>query len=393
VYVMGNNRICVMHIMSSSEMAGGERHVFDLLSHGSERFAHLVLLPYPGPFQQMLREAGFEHRVVDMRKRFSVGSVLRIVKAIRRYRVRIVHTHGFRANFHGRLSCLITRAGHVCTVHVSLLDYRDTSPLLRHLYILIERGLSWMSQAYVCVSETMAEDMVKMGIRPEKVVVIKNGVDLARFHPRKGGEEMRRELGIRPGDRVVGTVGRLVREKGQIHLIEALGYLKDEWKNLKCMFIGEGPEAEFLRQKASELKVQDMCLFVGMRRDVEAIYPILDAFVLPSAREPFGLVLLEAMASEVPVIATSSGGPKEFIQSGVNGLLFPPEDGKALASRVSFLLSHRDESRSMALAGKKTAEERFPVKETVRRTEQVYLSLLGIPEETRGGDMQRRRIS
>jgi len=144
---------------------------------------------------------------------------------------------------------------------------------------------------------------------------------------------------------------------------------------LLCLFIGQGPRFPKIKKMAADLGISDMCIFLGNRKDVEHIYPIFDLFVLPSIREPFGIVLLEAMASGVPVIVTASGGPLDFIKSNVNGVLVPGRDAKAIASEISSLLSNRDKARTIAIEGRKTVEKQFNIKKIVNEIDDLYYSI------------------
>lgn len=367
-------RITVLHILSSADIAGGEGYVRDLLKYADKKNKHLVVLPYRGPFVEVLEDCRYNFTIIDMEKRFSIRSILLLVQFIKENRVDIVHTHGYRANFYGRIACMLAGVKSVSTVHVSLYDYVKTSSFIRYIYIKLERILSYRTSVFICISNAMKQDMLTLGIDPQKIVVIKNGVDLERFYPRHVQDKLKRELGIKTNGPIVGTVGRMVTEKGQIYLIEALQYLKTDWKDLKCLFIGEGPMLPQLRKMASDSGIEDMCIFAGIRKDIEFSYSILDVFVLPSLREPFGLVLLEAMASGIPVIATAAGGPLEFIGPDVNGVLVPVADSKALALKISCLLSNKGKAQAIATEGRRTVENQYSVKKTVKKVEEVYLS-------------------
>jgi glycosyltransferase involved in cell wall biosynthesis len=104
------------------------------------------------------------------------------------------------------------------------------------------------------------------------------------------------------------------------------------------------------------------------------VYPLLDLFVLPSLREPFGLVLLEAMATSVPVLATAAGGPLDFIQSGINGILVPPADSSKLAEQIDLLLSNPDLLKTIGKKGCETVKRSYDVRDTVCKIEQTYHS-------------------
>ncbi len=364
--------INVLHLLDSSEIAGGQRYVSDLIKHSDAKFKHTVLLSKEGPFSFLLKETGIHYEFISMEKKLSLASVMKISRCIRNNNIEIVHSHGYRCNLYGRLSCLFTGAKNIATVHVSLYDYIDTPFLLRGIYLLIESMTSVMTHRYICISTAMKTDLRKIGISEDKIVIIHNGVDLDVFHPRSPDKGLAQELCIVDHHPVIGTVGRMVTEKGHVYLLEALPYLREQWPTLQCLFIGTGPLMEMLRKRASELDVAEKCFFPGVRMDMADIYPLMDIFVLPSLREPFGLVLLEAMASGVPVIATASGGPLDFIHSGINGLLVPPADPKELADKMDFLLSHPERREEIARQGYETVRKNYGIKDTVRQICDVY---------------------
>jgi glycosyltransferase involved in cell wall biosynthesis len=381
-------KITVLHILSSAGIGGGERYVLDLIKYSGESFRHIVAVPYRGPFEQQLRDRGFDYFIVNMERRFSLTALLCLIDYIRSNGVHIIHTHGFRANFYGRLAGMLASVQTVATVHVSLFDYVDTPELVRSFYILLEKVLAFKTSRFLCVSQAMKKDMLRLGIPAQKIVVMPNGVDLDFFYPRSVPDSLKKELGIETEGPVIGTAGRMVPEKGQIYLIGALKYLKDEWKDLKCLFIGEGPSLSKLKKVASESGMDDICIFSGMRKDIELIYPALDLFILPSIREPFGLVLLEAMASGIPVLATDSGGPSEFIESGVNGFLVIPKDSKALAEKITWILSNKEKAGNIAIEGLKLVERHFSVRKTAEKIVEQYLAICGQSYATgRGGAM------
>jgi len=369
------DEIRVLHLLSSAEIAGGERYLYDLVNHSDELIMHHIILPYKGPFAQILKDSGFPFDIIPLKHNYFVRSFTDIIRLIRIKNIDIVHTHGYRANLYGRIACMLKNIRHIVTVHVSLFDYKNTPKLLRYFYFFIETVLSFKTYKYICISRAMADDMRRLKIPAKKISIIPNGVDLKRFYPRPACSKIRKEFGVNPKTPLIGTAGRLVPEKGQIHLIKALKILKDKHCELKCLFIGNGPLLNKINGKAAAFGVKDMCIFAGTRNDIEKIYPILDLFVLPSIREPFGLVLLEAMATQIPVLAFSNGGPQEFIKSGRNGVLAPPEDSYRLAEEIQFLLQNNDRARSLADQGRKSVEQNYNVKNTIRKIDNLYFSL------------------
>jgi glycosyltransferase involved in cell wall biosynthesis len=367
----------VLHLIDSSEVAGGERYLLDLIRHSNPAFEHIVVLSYEGPFSKQLRDHQIRHVFVSMENRFSTKSICKIRDFILNEKIDIVHTHGYRCNLYGRLACLSTGIRNLATVHVSLYDYVNTPSWLRSAYLFVEKATSPLASRYICISDAMRDDLRTLGIRDEKLIVIQNGVDLEVFYPREPSANLYDELRIGGHRPVIGTAGRMVTEKGQIHLIEALPYLLDRWPELRCLLIGTGPLMDDLKKSVAALGLSETCIFSGVRMDMPDLYPLLDLFVLPSLREPFGLVLLEAMASNIPVIATAAGGPMDFIRSGVNGILVPPADPMKLAEQIDLMLSNPDRSRTLAKRGYETVKSSFDIRKTVRTIEETYRSLVG----------------
>lgn len=362
----------VLHVIDSAGYGGGERYVADIIRHASPGVEHTVAVPYQGPLAAQLDKHGFSYRVIDMESRFSPSTVLQLSRWIRKARIHVVHSHGFRANIYSRLAAMLAGRSHAFTMHVSLYDYVDTPLWLRRIYIIAEALTSVLTRRCICISGAMREDALRMGIGKSKIILIPNGVDVRRFRPGKSLPELRRELGIDGNGPVIGAVGRLVTEKGQKYLIEALAGLKKTFPDIICLLIGQGPLLIELKAQAAGLGLSDTCLFAGGREDMERIYPLMDIFVLPSLREPFGLALLEAMSSGVPAIATAAGGPMDFIRSGENGILVPPRDPRALSDAMTDLLSSPMKRKYLADKSLKSVTEHFRIETMVARLESEY---------------------
>jgi len=368
--------ITVLLLSSAAGIGGGERYLLDLIRHASKGVRHIVVLPHSGPFEEVLLGSNIDYLTVNMANKFSIRTIIKLAGIARQIDVDIISSHGYRANFYGSIVSLLSGRKHLSTAHVSLYDYQDTPAFLRQGYLLSEKLSSVVTKCYICVSAAMQQDFIRLGVPRRKTIVIPNGIDLKRFFPRTEKMALRRQMRLDCSGPIIGTVGRMVSEKGQSYLIKALKFLKPKWPRLKCVFVGDGPLRKYLHKLAVDLGVSDMCHFAGIRYDIESIYQVFDLFVLPSPREPFGLVLLEAMASEVPVVATAAGGPLDFIQPGKNGELVPPNDANSMAETIQQMLSDEWRSNSMAQEGRRLVEKHYSVEGTVRKVEEVYASLM-----------------
>jgi glycosyltransferase involved in cell wall biosynthesis len=180
---------------------------------------------------------------------------------------------------------------------------------------------------------------------PNRVHVIANGIDTSSFAPRPGARsDLRRELGLPEDAWVVGTVGRLAPEKDQALLVRAMAPFLGERRRL--VIVGDGPERDALSAAIEEVNAARYVRLTGARSDVARLLSAFDAFALPSRTEGLPLVLLEAMASELPVVATSVGGVPDLVVPLVTGLLVPPNDIPAMRAALLALaespaLGHR----------------------------------------------------
>ena len=175
-------------------------------------------------------------------------------------------------------------------------------------------------------------------IKPEYFYCVPNMVRVARDAPAR----------LRHSPPVVGAMGRFVSKKGFALFIEALAELKARGVAFRAILAGDGEEASQLKALSQERGLQDILKFTGWVDDKQAFFDAVDIFCLPSSHEPFGIVLLEAMAQALPVVATDSEGPSEIIHSGVDGMLVAKNDPVLLAEALASLLSDRQHADLLA---------------------------------------------
>jgi len=187
---------------------------------------------------------------------------------------------------------------------------------------------------------------------PNRVHVVANGIDTSSFTPRPDTRsDVRRELGLPENAWVVGTVGRLAPEKDQALLVRAMAPLLSDRRHL--VIVGDGPERDALRTVIHEANAERYVLMAGSRSDVARLLSAFDAFALPSRTEGLPLVLLEAMASELPVVATAVGGIPDLVVPGLTGMLVPPSDAPALRAALLSIVENPPGARKMGRAARR----------------------------------------
>jgi glycogen synthase len=317
-------------------------------------------------------------------------------------RPEIVHCHTWYAHLAGCIARPLTGARLVLTTH-SLEPHRpwkvEQLGTAYHATAWVERTAYENADGVVAVSEAMQGDVQALyGVRPERVRVIHNGIDPDEYQPRPAPEVLRR-LGVDPDVPFVLFVGRITRQKGILHLVRALRHLRPGSEGLQVVLCAGAPDTP-------EIGAEMQALVDGARRDaaatvvwipemlpkpdVIALYTHAAVFVCPSVYEPFGIINLEAMACETPVVASAVGGIPEIVVPGETGLLVPfaaeggaspePRDAeafqRALADAVNALLADPARRSAMGRASRARVLAMFSWRAIAARTLDFYRALL-----------------
>lgn len=348
----------------------------------------------PGDDVPALQAAGVPHCAVPFTRRLTPGQDLvtlaRLTALFRRLRPTIVHTHTPKPGLLGQLAARMAGVPIVINTLHGFYFHDLTPPATRRFYIAMERLAATCSDLILSQNPTDIETAVAERIAPrERLRFLGNGVDLQRFDPARITTERRRAIraALRiPADvRVIGFVGRLVREKGVVELLTALRALRGRVPPFLCVLVGPVDEekVDVVGPKlAAELGVADLCRFLGRRDDMPEVYSIMDIFVLPSYREGFPRSAMEAAAMQVPAIVTEIRGCVETVEPGRNGVRVPRADAPALAAAIADLLADGATARAMGRAGRELALERFDERRIFTTVIGVYHELLerkGLP--------------
>ncbi len=342
----------------------------------------------PGPFVDQLTAWGITHHPLRHATRsVSPGDDLlalpELVQLFRRLRPDIVHTHNPKPGLYGRVAARVAGVpGIVNTVHGLYAAPEDPRTRKAVVYAL-ERAASTCSQVELVQNPEDLAVLRRLGLPSDKLVLLGNGVDLARFHPRPGtAAEARTRLGVGADAVVVGTVGRLVWQKGFRELFAAAGHMRSI--RPEVVFVVIGPEDE---AKGDALGPADLSaarslgnvVFAGHRDDVEELYAGMDLYVLPSYREGFPRSAMEAAASGLPVIATDIRGCRQVVEHGSNGLLVPLHDVDALTLAVAELSGDPDRRSAMGARSLQKAATEFDDRTVIRTTLDAYRRVVPSP--------------
>ena len=290
----------------------------------------------------------------------------------------LVHSHTWYGSLAGYMARLLYDVPFVATVH-SLEPLRPwkEEQLGRsyHLTTWVEKVALENADRVIAVSQnSRAEILDLFDVDPERVVVIHNGIDLDVWQP-SSSDDARRAYDV-AHDYIL-FVGRTSRQKGMVHLIDAMQHVDPGVQLVCCTSAPDTPEVE--AEIAAKIAGQPRVLWINtlLREDqyIE-LYTHARVFACPSVYEPFGIINLEAMACETPVVASAVGGIKEVVVPGATGHLVPPADPKALADAINSILRDPSKAREMGVAGRKRVEEHFAWSSIARKTLGMYETLL-----------------
>lgn len=259
--------------------------------------------------------------------------------------------------------------------------------------VVYERGIGYFLKrhiratpeisAAIPISEAVAEYLRRNGYRAETMRVIYDGIDPAEFESPGDPGKIKASIGVPREAKTIGIVGNLRPWKGQQHFVQALLTLAAEREDVYGLVIGAASDEDReyetgLKRKVADAGMEDRLRFLGYRDDVVRLLGILDIFVHASERpEPFGMVLLEAMAARCPVVATALGGPLEIIGEGACGILVPPGDPAAIAEACKKYLGDAELMRRVSASAHARLLEKFDIRNTVEQTARLFRSTAG----------------
>jgi glycosyltransferase involved in cell wall biosynthesis len=305
-----------------------------------------------------------------------------LIRVLRRYRADLVHYH-FLEHY-----SLLPILGWWCGSRVQIFTDHFRQPQAVGVVTKTE-CLVWdrvifraLGVRIIAISEHIKKTLVGCyGMRPERVTVILNGINVERFSPGDAGlrARVRAELGLSEDAPLVVCASNLRPEKGIHYLVEAAEIVKSRQPEAHFAIIGAGTELQRLRQDAAARSLQGTVQFTGARSDVHRFMAAADVIAVPSVwQEPAGFVAMEGMAAGRPVVATRVGGIPEYLEEGVTGLLVPPRSAGELAGALLRLLQEPGVADAMGRAGRARAENRFSMQRWVQDTLQTYAAALGV---------------
>jgi glycosyltransferase involved in cell wall biosynthesis len=365
-------RVCIL--IPILDIGGAEVQVIDQLrvfDRSGVWISVCCLVPGNPEMESDARRYSDSFFQLGLRRRYLPFAMLRLVRYLKRGRFDVIHCHMPPADWMGRV------AGWLAGVPVRITTEHGRGLWKSPLRVLLDRVLNRVTDLRICVSRDILEIRARRERTPKaNLEYLPNGVDQEVFRaPARTREDVMGEFGWVPDDRLVVSVGRLVKEKNYTLLVEAVASLMRRDPGVRCVIAGEGPCRGEIDAHIADTDTPENIRLVGARKDIVDLLHAADVFVLSSLREGLPVSLIEAMASGRPIAATDVGGIPDAIENGENGILVPPADVRALSEAIWSLLSDRDFASKLGISAMRTAAEKFSLEHVVRRTKEVYFEI------------------
>ncbi len=372
---MSERKIKIMQITHDLNYGGLQKLVVDISKNldKSRYQVSVCVLREGGPLEEeLLKEDIKIIKLPPANNGIDYLSFWKLFKIFREERPNIIHTHNTQPFVEGGIAAILAKT----PVHVHT-DHGRQFPDKRR-YMFAEWVFSHFANQMVAVSENLKKDISKYeSISPDKIKVILNGIDGNKYKNKIDKNKKRQELNIdNRYNPILGFVGRLSSEKGLTYLIKAMKNLVKEFPNILLLIVGDGGLLEELTQEAKALGLENNIRFLGPRPDINEILGILDVFVLPSLREGLPLVLLEAAAASLPIIATEVGGNKQVVTDGINGFIVKPGDVISLYNAIKQLIIDEGMRKEFGCKSFDLFINNFTIDKMIKEYETIYQDCL-----------------
>ncbi len=372
----------VLHLVSSFHQGGSERQAVQLvrlLKESGRYDVSLACLDSSGALRDEAEGLGLseipEYRLTSFYDRNMVTQLRRFARSLRQREISILHTHDFYTNVFGMAAARMAR------VPVRIASRRETTGWRTNAQKFVERLSYRLAHSIVANSEAVRGQLLKEGVRSEKIVTIYNGLDIERIKPRPGLSRARMlasfDLPHQGNHRFVTIVANLRHAvKDHPTFLRAASRVYRSSPYARFVIAGEGELIGPMRELAGQLGLEQVTHFIGGCERIAELLAVSDVCVLSSKAEGFSNSILEYMAAARPVVVTDVGGAREAVVDGETGYVVLPGDDKAMAERIISLLNHTGEAQAMGDKARKRVEEKFSCQAQLEREESLYDRLL-----------------
>ena len=360
----------VLQLIPTLDRSGAEKQMV-LLARGlpRDRFqVEVATLTRLGPLEAELREAGVPVAAIGKRLKLDPLALARLVRFLREGRFDVLQTWIFAANTYGRIAARWARVPVVVTAEMAVDVWKSPRELA------VDRFLARRTDRVVGNSRAVVEFYRRNGIPDDRLAMIHSGIG-AEEPPLSDRAGVRDEFGWPVDAPLLIFVGRLAAQKGVDDLVTAIDLVQYGLPELRVLIVGDGPMRDQLEATAHAFRLDGMVKFAGHRDDVPRLLAAADLLVLPSLYEGLPNVVLEAMRSAKPVVATAAPGTTEVVADNQTGLLVPPRNPTALAQAIRTVVRDPALARRLGDAGRARVDAEFRAATMIERFATLYEEL------------------
>jgi len=366
----------ILHLISSGGFFGAENVLLKiacLFNQGENQSIVCAFDDERNPHLEVIEKAkglGLPTHTINNKGRFDIGVIFKLKRYLTENKINILHTHNYKSDIIGAFAAKLAGMSLVCTAH----GFTDVTSTVS-AYEKIDRFILkfWFDRVVV-----MSDKMLPK-LSENKKKVIHNGIDVSLYEKSalEYRNEIRKKYGIESGEILIGTVGRLSKEKNQLLFLKALKQVMKKHPNVKALIVGDGPEKDSLLKYVDDEDLKENIIFPGIINDILPVYQALDIFVLSSITEGVPITILEAMASKVPVIATNVGGIPEIISGRDKGMLVESNNLDNLTTALTILIEDKEKRDFLSNNAFEHIKENYSLSQMFKAYEGIYREARG----------------
>ena len=363
-------------LLSASQQGGAENEVLEFLKkYDKSRFSLTVITIKKGNideiFEKQCKLNNIDYRCLNSEKKFSLSTLYKLVSIIYNNKIDLVHANLIQSEIYASLSKLFKWDLEIVSSKLAFNSFKYSFS-----YKVIAKLMSYTNKKIILISESLLEFYhCTINIPKNKLKVVYCGVDPKYFnntYSEKKISDLKKKNKIGQDDFTIGIVGRLVKIKNHITLFRAINILKSKIPFIKLLVVGTGELEISLKDYVKKNNLSKHVIFMGFKRDLIDVYSVMDIFCLPSFKEGFGKVIVEARGCDAFVIASNTTAMKELINNKTDGFLFDPKSENELANTIYWVYKNQDKAKIMARKGKLLAENKFDMSKIVSEKEDIF---------------------
>ena len=302
--------------------------------------------------------------------------ILRLFRLLRSQKFDLIHAHGSKAGFLARVAAFGSGIPVVYSPHGFAFDAGNVSSSVGSLYALVEKIMARFTAQIITVSDAERKSALARGIGgPDLFTTIHSGIDVKQFELAVDRDSLHHILDVPVDAALIGTVGRLNQQKAPFDFVRLVALIQQSCENIYFIWIGDGDLKEQALNLARQLGVETKIRFVGSRSDVIPLLRGMDCFVLTSHWEAFPIVILEAMASQLPIVASDLPGVREAVEDGFSGYLCPIGDLEAMKAAIERITSDPNLAAQLGTNGRKRILQSFTREQMMQNLESTYVQI------------------